>query len=358
MSIIHRYLTLQFFKYFGIVQMVVICIFIVVDFISRIGSFIKSGIAFSRAFLYVFLKVPYMTVLLMPVSIILGVLIVFGLMNKNNEILALRSGGVSLSYLVKPILVIGIILTAALFLVAETVVPLTKSEANRIKQVEIKKKTILTSKEKNIWIKGKRQIIYIKYYNPAVQSIFGVTLYYFDQNFRLVRRIDAPKGVFGEGKWTFYGSIEQTLNQKSDGYDIQFRDEHFVSLDLKPENLKSVIKKSEEMSFNELLAYIRKVEEEGYDATIYKVDLHGKAAFPFVCIFMCMAGIGIAVRRSIKDKLPLAIIYGIGISFCYWIIYSFCLSLGYGGLLPPVVAAWTPNVMFGCLGGLTLLNAE
>ncbi len=358
MSIIYRYLTTAFFRHFALVQVVVISIFTVVDFFSRIGRFTKSDVDFSRVLLYMLLKIPQIFVLMFPVSIILAVLIVFGMMNKNNEILALRSSGISLHYLVRPLLIIGVMMSGLLFLVSETVVPDSTALSNRIYRVEIKKKSVLTTSGENIWTRGKRQIVHIKHYNPAIQSIFGVSLYYFDQEFQLARRIDAERGTFKDGRWYFHNSLEQTLISENSTYDIQFRDEYPVKLDLLPTDLKSVIRQSEEMGFAELLDYIRKVESEGYDATIYKVDLHSKVAFPLICIIMCMAGIGIAVRGALKDKLPLAVIYGIGVSFFFWVIYSFCLSLGYGGMLPPLVAAWLPNVIFSCVGGLMLLYAE
>ncbi|MDM8538993.1 LptF/LptG family permease, partial [Desulfobacterales bacterium HSG17] len=99
-------------------------------------------------------------------------------------------------------------------------------------------------------------------------------------------------------------------------------------------------------------------ESEGYDATLYKVDLHAKAAFPFICIILSIVGISIASRRIIKDGLPAGIAYGIGIAFLYWIFYSFCISLGYGGMLPPVAAAWVANLVFSCFAVYLLLNAE
>ena len=98
--------------------------------------------------------------------------------------------------------------------------------------------------------------------------------------------------------------------------------------------------------------------EAWYDATNYKVDLYAKVAFPFVCIIMCIVGTGIALKEKKREGLALNIAYGIGIVFLYWIFYSFCVSLGYGEMLPPFIAAWTANLVFLSFGVITLLNAE
>jgi len=140
--------------------------------------------------------------------------------------------------------------------------------------------------------------------------------------------------------------MEQVLDTKKGKYNITFRNNKTEKLNLLPENLNTVAKKSEEMTFRELYAYIKKVEAEGYDATIYQVDLYAKIAFPFICIIMCMVGTGLAARGTVREGMPVVIAYGIGTAFIYWIFYSFCLSLGYGEMLPPAIAAWTSNLVF------------
>jgi len=50
--------------------------------------------------------------------------------------------------------------------------------------------------------------------------------------------------------------------------------------------------------------------------------------------------------------------YGILTAFIYWSFYSFCLSLGYGNVLPPMLAAWIANLIFFCAAGLAVYNLE
>ena len=149
--------------------------------------------------------------------------------------------------------------------------------------------------------------------------------------------------------------MEQVLDGKNQGYRVSFYDERIAQVDFMPQDLKHFVKKSEEMSVTELFEYIQDVESEGYDATSYRVDFHAKFAIPLICVIMCT---GIAVKRRIKEGLSISIAFGVGMIFLYWISYSFCLSLGYGDLLPPIMAAWTSNVIFTCLGIVNLINAE
>ena len=358
MPIIFRYLTIQISKYFGIVLAFVIGIYIAVDFFEKIDDFMEAGLQLSKVLTFFIVKTPFILAQMIPVCLLLAVLIVFGLMTRNNESLAVKSSGVRIYYLLKPVLVIGFLSSVLLFLLSEMIVPITTAKANQIWLREVRKEPAVISKEKNIWIKGNKMITHIAYYNPVEKTIFEVTLNWFDEKFRLIRRVDARKGAFRQKNWVLYDIIEQNLDDDSGNYDVTLHKERIEKLGFLPEDLKRVVKKSEEMTYIELSEYIKKVEAEGYNASIYKVDLYSKTAFPFVCIILCMVGTGIAVRGKIKEGLALGIAYGIGMAFFYWVLYSFCISLGYGEMLPPGIAAWAANLIFFCFGALTLINAE
>jgi len=284
--------------------------------------------------------------------------ITFGLMNKNNELIALRGSGLSVYYLLKPVLAMGVICTVCLFLVSEILVPLTIAKANRIWQIEVKKKAEATSSQKNIWIKGRRAIYYFDHFNSQKKSISGITLNYFDDQFRLVKRVIAREGVYTKNRWIFYDVMEQLLEAGSGQYVVSFYKERFEYLEFLPDELRRVAKRSEEMNVLELLDYIRSVETEGYDATNYRVDFQAKFALPLVCIIMSVLGTGIAARRKAREGLSVSVAFGVSTIFLYWIVHSFCVSLGYGGMLPPVIAAWISNVIFFSLGLFIVMNAD
>lgn len=215
---------------------------------------------------------------------------------------------------------------------------------------EVKKKTSAFTKKKDIWIRSKDKIIHVKYYNPARQTAFGLTVNYFNPDFKLVKRIDAEKGEQKGDGWLLSGVMQQTVDTAGDNHRVAFREAMAISLDLSRDSLQRMVKKSEEMRFFELLKYIRDIETDGYDAVPYRVDLQAKIAFPFVCIIMCLAGAGIVIRKTSGQGIATGIAWGISIAFLYWIFYSFCVSLGYGGILPPLVSVWLANFVFLCLG--------
>ncbi|MGM0451670.1 MAG: LPS export ABC transporter permease LptG [Thermodesulfobacteriota bacterium] len=358
MTVIHRYLIRSFMKYFAIVLAMVVVIYLSIDFFGKIDNFLASDLGAGQILLFFLYKIPLIVSQITPVGVLLSVLIVFGLMNKNNEIVALKSSGISVFYLLLPIAVLGVIFSVALFVFSEAVVPISISRSNRIEAREEGAGKMMTSREKNIWIRHADGLAHVKYYHPANQTLRGISVYVFDDDFNLVERIDAERAEFAGGRWLLYDAMLQRLKGADKDIDIRFHAQMEETFDLVPSDFQRVVRDAEEMSFASLWRYIRKMEAEGYDATEYRVDLFGKTAFPFVCFIMCLMGGTIALRGKTGDGMAVSFAYGLVTAFLYWSVYSFCLSLGYGQLLPPWLAAWTANFVFACSAGLMLLNLE
>ncbi|MBW2429982.1 MAG: LptF/LptG family permease [Deltaproteobacteria bacterium] len=118
MFILDRYLVKEILKYFGIVLIAATGIYLVVDFFEKINNFMDAGLSVIRMLQFLQLKLPLITAQITPVGILLAVLITFGLMNKNNEIIALKSGGMSIYFFIRPILAVGFLCTVFLFLLS------------------------------------------------------------------------------------------------------------------------------------------------------------------------------------------------------------------------------------------------
>ncbi|MDY6952973.1 MAG: LPS export ABC transporter permease LptG [Thermodesulfobacteriota bacterium] len=358
MTIIDRYLTRELLKYFFMVLASVVGIYLTVDFFGRIDDFLDAKLPLSIALEFFSLKVPLIVGQVMPVGVLLAVLIVFGLMAKSNEILALKGGGVGAQILIKPVCAMGLVSSVLLFFLSEVLVPVTTAESNEIWRHEVKGEAAVSSKKKNIWMRADHSIHHVTYFNVSAKTMFDVTLNYFDKDFRLIRRLDARKGVYmGEG-WRLFDVLEQSLMNGDSGYVVTCKDETFAKLEFGPEDLSRVAKKPEEMSYGELSAYIVEVEDQGYDATSQKVDLMAKIAYPFVCLIMSVMGAGLALWQQRREGFAANVFYGIVLAFSYWTLHSFCVSLGYGELLPPMVAPWIANGVFACFGAILLFHAD
>lgn len=369
MFIISRYITREIARYFGLILVVVLGLYLTVDFIEKIDNFLEARVPFTHIFEYFIYKLPLIVVQITPLGILLAVLITFGLMAKNNELTALRSSGISLISLTGPILRCGIVAALSLILVAEIIAPLTVSTANRIWMQEVRGKNLTTTRQNDVWLKSDRAIFHFKYFSmikdpmgitlqESIPTAAGITVHLFDDRFQLVERIDAKSGVYQQDGWLLENGMIQQRDPATGQMQVAMFAKRKYSIDLGLEDLVHAAPQTDEMSFLQLYRYARKVAAEGYDATRYRVDLHAKIAFPFLCVILTLMGAGLAARGKIRDGLAISITYGIGIAFVYWIVFGFCLSLGYAGMLPPVIAAWGVNFIFLCLAGYLLISAD
>ena len=359
MTILFRYVTREILICFAIVLMTVLSIYLAIEFIEKIDNFMERGLSVGRCLVFLLYKLPYIFVQIAPVGFLLSILVALGLMSKNNEVIALKSCGIGKSRLLKPILTMGCLGCVLLFLVSEFIVPIFMDNANRIWLQEVRQKKIYATKTNDIWMRLPRQIIHINQYIPEQKRLSGITIHTFDEGFQLVERIDAQSGVYAkEGQWRLEEAYHQLYGEGAEIRQAAMKKQFTARIELHPDDLSQAAKRSDEMGLAELSRYIEKVEREGYGATHYRVDYHSKIAASFICIFLSVMGAGIGLRGKLREGLPVSITYGLCIAFLYWIFNSFCLSLGYAEVMPPILAAWVANLVFSCASGFLLLNVH
>ncbi len=358
MTCLHRYWLREFFKFFGVIQALILVLFVIIDYLSRMDKFLESDLSLIHAFWYVALKLPFMFVQLTPAAILLATIAVFGLMNRNNELTAVKSSGISVYFLVRPAVGASLLLALGMFVLGESVVPLSMARSNDIRQYEIGKQNQMTRHRNNIWIRSDNRLVHIHFFDPKQKTVAGVCVTTLDDDFSLKTRIDARSGRYELGQWLLEDVVEQTYNPDTHDYDVTLSDMTLAELGVAPDDLGRWVQKSDEMGFFQLKSYVAKVRDEGYDATTYEVDMHGKIAFPFICVIMAVTGAAAGMRSFARSNLPAAVGLGVAISFFYWVVYGICLSIGYAGVLPAMVAPWVANAFFLCGGIVFLINTE
>ena len=126
-----------------------------------------------------------------------------------------------------------------------------------------------------------------------------------------------------------------------------------LSLRERPEEFARVARSPEEMSYVQLRQYIDRLVKSGVSATRYMVDLHAKVATALVSLVMAILGVSFGLRTS-RAGVMLWVGVCIPMGFLYYMLLVLGFSLGRGGVLPPLVAAWLPNVVFGTAGVISL----
>jgi lipopolysaccharide export system permease protein len=345
----------EFLKLFGFLVVSFVGIFNLFDFIEKVDNFMEAKVATSTLLSFFLLQVPEVTALMIPMAVLMATIISLGLMAKKNEIVAVKSSGISIFRFTLPILLFSVALAMAVALINETVLPITKARTNYIWNVQVEKQPGRLFQREKFWYKGQNAIYQVGFYQPESQSMADVTCYRFDKDFTLIERLDARRASYQNGRWVFYdGLYQQRL--PGGGYNAKIFKKLSLNLLERPQDFTRMSKPSEEMDLGELARYVSKVQAKGLDPLHQRVDLQAKLAFPFVCLIMAMLGIPLALYKERGQGLPLAVVLGLGLSLLYWVGFSYSRSVfGYSGALPPIIAAWLPNVFFG-LTGLALFT--
>ena len=347
MTVLDRYIAREFLVTFGFVLLAFLCLYTVVDFFERIRMFLSNHATLGQIVSYHLYTVPSITAMMMPACVLLSSLITFGLLSRNHEIVAMKANGISLYRIALPVLAFSIAACALNFLLNEFVTPAANWRAEYIKYVEVqKKKEWGAFKENAIWYKSGNAIYNVKLFIPSENRIRGVTIHYVDPGFSLTSRIDAREALWTGERWELRDVLRTTFSGR-DFPAIDRLPALAVEIGEKPEDLQAVQKNADQMGFRELRSYIRKLRQEGYDATRYETDLQGKIAFVFVSLILALIGVAFPMRSERSGGIAQGIGIGVIIGFSYWIVFAFMLSLGRSGTLPPAVAAWATNVILG-----------
>ncbi|RLB38539.1 MAG: LPS export ABC transporter permease LptG [Deltaproteobacteria bacterium] len=357
MSVLSKYLCREFFKLLLICLSIFVSMYLIIHFFGRLDNFAHARVPISRMVPFLLYKIPYIIVQMLPPASLISVIILFSLMKKNNEIMALKASGMSALKLAQPILTTSLLLSAALFVFSEVVVPYTSSKSNEIWRIEVRKRKAGSYLGRShIWYRGENCIYWIKRFENAKGLMHDPVFYFFDSSFRLTRKIDGRLAHWKDGIWVVRDGL--LLERKKDG---RYGASRFDAIDLRlPETPQTFVReevKPEEMGYWELQQFARRLQRDGYNATRYFVDLEIKVSFCFVVFCMALVGIPVALNLK-KGGAPLAVSIGVMLCFIYLVIIGVSRSLGIGGFLPPLLSAWLANGVFFFLGVYWMMHSN
>ena len=357
MGTISKYLSKEYLKLLLLCQTVFVSLYVVIDFTQKVDNFMEADASNHAMFMFFMYKIPLIIVQMAPVASLISVVVLYSFMQKNNEITALKASGISVVRMSIPVLIASIGLTIAVFLFSELVVPYASEKSNDIWYSEVKKRSQKRFYNRsNIWYRSEQAIYWIRHFDGEQMVMEGPVLYFFDDAFHLIKRIDAKKATWVGNRWKAEEGIVQQVNaEKTFGF------ERFKEMDLTlsedPEAFLKTDKRPEEMSYWELGRHAEKTARGGYDDTRIIVDQNLKLAFPLLSFIMALIGIPTSLILK-KGGAPLAVSLGIAVCFFYLVSFGLARSLGYAGILPPILSAWSANILFLLFGTYLMMRVE
>jgi LPS export ABC transporter permease LptG len=291
--------------------------------------------------------------LLVPISLLIATLVTFGLLEKTNQIVALKSCGVSVYRLAIPVFVTGAIICVFMFFVQEYALPYANQRQDSLRKT-IKGSPIQTYQPGRQWIFGEENRLYhYNYFSPLRNQLGGLSIYRLDiRHNQLYEHVSAQRATWDREtqSWRF---VEGQTRNLSDGTFEQF-DEKLFKLPETPEYFDEEVKASSKMTYLELRTYIDDLRRGGFEVDYLLTDLYEKVSFPVVNFIMAIIGLPFALTMGRRGAF-FGIAAGVIIGIVYWGAFGVFGVFGSNGLLAPMLAAWGPNIVFGA-GGVMLLS--
>jgi LPS export ABC transporter permease LptF/LPS export ABC transporter permease LptG len=294
-----------------------------------------------------------------PLSMLLAVLVTFGLLQRTNEITAIKATGISLYRVIVPVLVVSSMVAGVLFLSDQLYLPYTNKRQDALRN-RIKGKPAQTYlRPDRKWIFGQHSdIYYYQFFDPDRDVFGGVSIFQFDPHtFQITHRITADRAHWSSamGRWVYEQGWERSLNGSAIENYRKFDVATYPELAEVPGYFKKEVKQSSEMSYEELRRYIHDLEQSGFDVVRLRVQLQKKIAYPLITFVMAGLAVPFALTAGKRSALT-GVATAIGIGVVYWTISGLFEAMGNLSQLPPAVAAWSPDLLFGFIGGYLILR--
>jgi LPS export ABC transporter permease LptG/LPS export ABC transporter permease LptF len=355
-KVLDIYISRGFFGYFLWSTVVCSVLFIVLTLFDLLDDIIRNRITLYPVIQYFVFLTPQILMLIIPVSVLLAILINFGVLEKHSEVTALKAGGWSLYRIALPVFLMSSMVCISLYLVQDYVLPYANIRQDSLRNV-IKGRPPQTSMRPRKWIFGESNRIFnYDYFDPSQNLFVGLNVYEIDlRGLRILRRIHAARAaIAADGTWKLENAWIRDFKAERDGFkrigkeEMQFPEKasYFRKEIFEP-------RESSKLTYFELKEYINYLKKAGYNATELQVELYKKISFPLSCVVMALLGVPFSFSMG-KRGAFFGITVSITIAMSYWGVFSIFEQLGAYGFLVPLLAAWAPNLLFAS-AGLALL---
>jgi LPS export ABC transporter permease LptG/LPS export ABC transporter permease LptF len=362
--ILDEYVVREFLNTFFLVLFGFVMLMLVFTFFELVGDILRNHIPLSTVGAYLINLTPSMLYQIAPLAVLIAVLVTFGVLNRNSELIAMKATGISLYRLVIPIVSIAAILAVSLFLFDEFYLPQANRKQEALRSI-IKGRppqTFLHPEQK--WIFGQPhpgepgRIFYYQFFDPDHNEFANLSLFEFDPStFALSRRIFATRVAWDPDTetWNFQDGWERDIDGANVTQYRAFRQTKFSEIHEEPTYFKKESLQSQEMSFGQLDSYIGDLRQSGFDTMRLRVALWQKLAYPLVAVIMAVLAVPFALSMGRRGSLT-GIAVAIGVALTYFVVSALFSALGNVNYLPAPLAAWASDVLFGLVGGYLLLR--
>jgi len=323
-------------------------------FITLIKQISVFGIPFHIALLMIVLNIPSVVVLTIPMGVLLSTVMTLNKLSLDSEITVMRSCGIGINRIAKPIFVFSIVMCICSFIINETIVPVSTKYSKDLALWSLSQKNVPNGKENFVFKElDSNGLLKRLFYVGSCEDkiLYNITVLDVSKN-GTIQVLQADTGKTTTAGWDFQKGAVYTIGNKGNVLNTTLFDTSNVvfGLDLTRQLNKNLAK---EMNFTKLLKYIAKgldkFEENEQNAIV--IELFDKLALPITTIVLVLVGVPLAITPP-RVRYNRGFLFSIFIIFTYYLIRALSISFGEAGAMHPFFAAWMPNIILSIFGAL------
>jgi LPS export ABC transporter permease LptG/LPS export ABC transporter permease LptF len=355
-GLLDQYIARLYLRVAGMSFLGLVGLFYLATFIDRAEKLFKGQATVGMMMQLLAYKTPEYIYYVIPLAALLSVLVTFGLLARTSELTVMKACGISLYRAAAPVIALSLLGSVLLFGLEQEILARANRRAEVLDNVIRGRPATTFNPLNRRWIIGRDGSIYhYNYFDIQRNALSGLSLFRLaDDEWRLRTHTYAAEAVAGADGWVGVQGWTQQLETKPPEWSTF--DRRVLALEA-PDYFQTEHPAAETMTVQQLRDDIAHLEASGFNAIPAKVELQRKLAFPFVTLAMSLLAVPFGVTTGRKGAL-----YGVGLgivlALSYWILFMLFIAIGRAGLLPPMLAAWTPNVVVIGAAAYLLLRAR
>ncbi|MBR1943228.1 LptF/LptG family permease [bacterium] len=346
-----KYILIQIIEMFLMGVFVFTAIIFASDtFITLIKQISKYGIPFKIALIMIILNLPSVFVMTIPMGVLLSTVMTLNRLSLASEITVMRSCGIGLNRIAKPIFIFALVMSLASFFINETIVPAATKRSKNLALWAFGQKNIPNGKQNFVFKEvdggSLKRLFYVGHCEDNVLhniSVLDVS------KPDTIQVLQAKLGSTSPEGWEFEKGAVYTVSDKGKILNTTFF-EHSVAqfgMDLSKELEKNVAKEQNFIQLVKYLAVNKNLPKEVKDSL--RIELHDKIALPVTTIVFVLIGVPLAITPP-RVRYNRGFLFSILIIFFYYLIRALSISFGETGTILPFFAAWLPNIIIASFG--------
>jgi lipopolysaccharide export system permease protein len=353
MKLIDRHILRNFLVPFFYILVSLLGFFLVYDVSSKTARFLKQQVSMLAIVKFYSLYIPQLIALGLPMVVLVSVVVGVGRMSRNNEVTAMRASGVSVLRIVRPVFAVGLLLAGISFTLFEKVVTRTFGEAREFElALKGQKKATSVISGGDLLTDDSGSLLLFDKYRRKEKRFESISWEKVTQNPKGKMVVTASKAEWKGDSWWAFGV---RVAYPDDTHSPLYSKMKMYEWDFRPEDVLGK-RWPEQMSLRELGKNIRRYRFAPQKARTLQTQLHRRLALPLLNPIAIAIALPFALKPR-KGRGSTAIGVGICILVCAS-YYGLSVALSLPRAVPPWVATWLPNLLFGAGGATATVRIE